>query len=160
MISWLLGLTWKAQCLALVLTAPKGSGFRLRKGQKIKKEVSECGISGYFLEWLSNPERRGKLCRGLLWNCCKQWSYSIVFCRNFDPIKNKTLLIPIWFWCKRMSHFGDGGKITLGFIFCKNSYQVRIRADITKVGFPVREKNAGDCQQSYLSLHMTAQLYT
>ena len=35
-----------------------------------------------------------------------------------------------------MSHFGDGGKITLGFIFCKNSYQVRIRADITKVGFP------------------------
>ena len=64
----------------------------------------------------------------------------IVFCRNFDPIKNKTLLIPIWFWCKRMSHFGDGGKITLGFIFCKNSYQVRIRADITKVGFPRRER--------------------
>ena len=39
-----------------------------------------------------------------------------------------------------MSHFGDGGKITLGFIFCKNSYQVRIRADITKVGFPRRER--------------------
>ena len=26
--------------------------------------------------------------------------------------------------------------------------------------FAVREKNAGDCQQSYLSLHMAAQLYT
>ena len=26
--------------------------------------------------------------------------------------------------------------------------------------FAVREKNAGDCQQSFLSLHMAAQLYT